>query len=149
MGMAAKRVSASAINWAELSKKVPDGSRMAFGALKTKNDASLRAINSLPDALPAMNWAAYEGRVSSAILNDFKSKYEGLSVPYPADTTAASMEGQAKEAKANYDRFIADSTARVGTFKEELAKWEEMMPISEMNKGRLCRRCPTWSPNTT
>ena len=71
--------------------------------------------------------------VFSAILSDFKSKYEGLSVPYPADTTAASMEGQAKEAKANYDRFIADSTARIGTFKEELAKWEDMMPISEVS----------------
>merc|ERR1712158_353739 len=105
--MAAKRVSASAINWAELSKKVPDGSRLAFGALKTKNDGSLRAIN----------WAAYEGRVSSAILSDFKGKYEGLNVPYPADTTSASIEGQAKDAKANYDQFIADSTARIGTFK--------------------------------
>ena len=76
----------------------------------------------------------------SAILSDFKSKYEGLSVPYPADTTAASMEGQAKEAKANYDRFIADSTARVGTFKEELAKWEEMMPISEVFRVSLQNR---------
>merc|ERR1712226_1089806 len=147
--MAAKRVSASAINWAELSKKVPDGSRLAFGALKTKNDGSLRAINSLPDALPAMNWAAYEGRVSSAILSDFKGKYEGLNVPYPADTTSASIEGQAKDAKANYDQFIADSTARIGTFKAELAKWEEMMPISEMNKEERCRPCPIWFPNTT
>jgi len=144
--MAAKRVSASAINWAELSKKVPDGSRLAFGALKTKNDGSLRAINSLPDALPAMNWAAYEGRVSSAILSDFKGKYEGLNVPYPADTTSASIEGQAKDAKANYDQFIADSTARIGTFKAELAKWEEMMPISEMNKEEAMQAVPHLVP---
>ena len=67
-----------------------------------------------------------------AILSDFKGKYEGLSVPYPADTTGASIEGQAKDAKANYDQFIADSSTRIGTFKAELAKWEEMMPISEV-----------------
>merc|ERR1712108_108701 len=70
--MAAKRVASTAINWAELSKKIPDAQRGAFAALKARSDASLRSINSLPEALPAIDWAVYQGRVAPALVDDFQ-----------------------------------------------------------------------------
>merc|ERR1712088_201768 len=131
--MAAKRVSQSAINWAELSKKIPDSQRMAFQALKTKSDVSLRAINSLPEKLPVIDWAAYQS-ANSALVNDFKTKYEALDVPYPKDTLAASIEAQGAAAKADYEKFVKESGARAVSFKDEMAKWSAMLPPSEMNR---------------
>ena len=62
--MAAKRVSATAINWGELAKKIPDGQRVVFQALKTRQDGYVRAINQLPENLPAIDFASYKGRVA-------------------------------------------------------------------------------------
>merc|ERR1712045_499988 len=143
--MAAKRVSQSAINWAELSKKIPDSQRMAFQALKTKSDVSLRAINSLPEKLPTIDWNAYQS-VNTALVNDFKTKYEGLNVPYPKDTVAGSIDAQAKEAKANYETFVKESTARSVSFKDEMGKWSAMMLPSEMNREELMQALPHLVP---
>merc|ERR1711862_210680 len=134
------------INWAELSKKIPDAQRGAFAALKARSDASLRSINSLPEALPAIDWAVYQGRVAPAIVDDFQKKYEGLSVPYPADTLAGSIASQAVEQKAAYEKFVKDSGLRTATFKEELAKWTAMMPVSEMCKEEVMQAVPELTP---
>jgi len=144
--MAAKRVSATAINWGELTKKIPDGQRVAFQALKTKQDGYLRSINSLPEQLPAINWAQYQGRVAPAIVDDFKKKYEALAIPYPQDTVSSSIASQAVEQKAAYENFVKDSEARVATFKTELAKWEAMMPVEEMNKEEAMQAVPHLVP---
>merc|ERR1712126_224917 len=143
--MAAKRVSQSAINWAELSKKIPDSQRMAFQALKTKSDVSLRAINSLPEKLPVIDWAAYQS-VNSALVNDFKTKYEALDVPYPKDTLAASIEAQGAAAKADYEKFVKESGARAVSFKDEMAKWSAMLPPSEMNREEGMQALPHLVP---
>merc|ERR1712038_1996327 len=95
--MAAKRVSTTAINWGELAKKIPDGQRVAFQALKVKQDGYLRAINSLPEQLPAIDWAVYKERVAPAIVDDFQKKYEALQIPSPKDTVGASISAQAQE----------------------------------------------------
>ena len=71
-------------------------------------------------------------RILPAIVDDFQKKYEGLSVPYPADTLAGSIATQAAEQKAAYEKFIADSGVRTASFKEELAKWTAMMPVSQV-----------------
>ena len=62
--MAAKRVTASAINWGELAKKIPDGQRVAFQAIKARQDGYVRTIAQLPEKLPTIDWAGYKGRVT-------------------------------------------------------------------------------------
>ena len=62
--MAAKRVTTTAVNWAEFATKIPAANKAAFSALKNKQDGYLRAVNQLPEALPAIDFAGYKGRVS-------------------------------------------------------------------------------------
>merc|ERR1711872_26336 len=144
--MAAKRVSSTAINWAELAKKVPDGHRVAFQSLKMMQDGYLRSINSLPEKLPAIDWAAYKGRVAPAMVDDFQKKYEALQVPYPKDTTASAIAAEAGEVKAAHEQFVSESNARIASFTEELAKWEKMMPIEDMNLEEAMQAAPQLVP---
>ena len=62
--MAAKRVTATAINWAEFATKIPAANKASFGALKNKQDGYVRAVNQLPEALPAIDFSSYKGKVA-------------------------------------------------------------------------------------
>ena len=79
-------------------------------------------------------------------MDDFQKKYEALQIPYPKDTLGGSLASQATEQKSAYDKFMKESNVRVGTFKEELAKWEAMMPIEDMNKEELMQAAPELVP---
>merc|ERR1712088_100264 len=141
-GMATKRVAATAVDWAEFARKIPPANKGAFQALKTKQDSFVRTINQLPDSLPAIDFAAYRGRIAPAMVDDFEKKYKGLEIPYPKDTTAAELAGEGAKQKAAYEKYVAESQARCGTVTTELAKWEGMMPVEEMNKEDQWQRYP-------
>merc|ERR1712018_906485 len=89
--MAAKRVTATAINWAEFATKIPAANKASFGALKNKQDGYVRAVNQLPEALPAIDFSAYKGKVAQAMVDDFEKKYKALEIPYPKDTVQAEL----------------------------------------------------------
>ena len=55
----AARVSASVVDFAVLGSKIPSTQKNSFMALKGKVEGHLRAVNSLPAALPAIDFAAY------------------------------------------------------------------------------------------
>lgn len=77
------------------------------------------------------------------MVEDFQKKYEALKVPYPKDTLTATIESQAVEQKAEYEKFVAQSKTRIQGINEELAKWNAMMPIEEMN----CEEALTYVPH--
>merc|ERR1712227_738537 len=131
--MAAKRVTTTAVNWAEFATKIPAANKAAFSALKNKQDGYLRAVNQLPEALPAIDFAAYKGKVAQAMVDDFEKKYKALEIPYPKDTVQAELAAEEAKQKAAYEKFVSESQTRVSGITTELAKWEAMMPIEEMN----------------
>lgn len=141
--MAARRITASSVDWAEFAKKIPQAQKPAFAALKNKQDNYVRKIASLPESLPKIDFAIYKARVSAAMVEDFQKKYEALKVPYPKDTLTATIESQAVEQKAEYEKFVAQSKTRIQGINEELAKWNAMMPIEEMN----CEEALTYVPH--
>jgi len=144
--MAAKRVTTTAVNWAEFATKIPAANKGAFAALKTKQDGYLRTVNQLPEALPAINFASYKGRISGAMVDDFEKKYMALDIPYPKDTSQAEIAAEDAKQKMAYDKFVTQSATRADGVKEELAKWEAMMPIEEMNLEELHASCPHLVP---
>merc|ERR1712242_422570 len=89
--MAAKRVTTTAVNWAEFATKIPAANKGAFTALKNKQDGFLRTVNQLPEALPAIDFAAYKGKVAQGMVDDFEKKYKILEIPYPKDTAQAEI----------------------------------------------------------
>jgi len=131
--MAAKRVTATAINWAEFATKIPAANKASFGALKNKQDGYVRAVNQLPESLPAIDFSSYKGKVAQAMVDDFEKKYKALEIPYPKDTVQAELAAEEAKQKAAYEKFVSESKTRVSGITTELAKWEAMMPIEEMN----------------
>ncbi len=133
--MASKRVSISAVNWAEFASKIPEAQRGAFNALKNKQDGYVRAIAALPDALPKIDFAAYKAKVAvTGMVDNFQKSYDALKVPYPKDTMTSTIDSQAVAKKSAYEKFVAESKTRIEGIKEEQAKWEAMMPIEDMTR---------------
>jgi len=145
--MATKRVATTAVNWAEFAKKIPAANKGAFVALKNKQDGYLRALNQLPEALPAINFAAYKGKVDAAMVEDFEKKYGALAIPYPKDSAAADIAAEEAKQVAAYNKHVAESQARAETVSAELAKWEAMMPIEDMNLEEAIVAVPHLVPN--
>jgi len=103
-------------------------------ALKGKVEGHLRAVNSLPAALPAIDFALYNKVSVPGMVSTFQKKYEALQIPYPSDQGAyKAIDQQAVEQKAAYEKFCADSNAKIAELKKDIAKWEAMKPVEEMN----------------
>ena len=62
--MAARRIAASTVEWAELARKIPEAQRASFMALKGKSDGYVRTINGLPEKLPNIDWTLYKNRIT-------------------------------------------------------------------------------------
>merc|ERR1712117_572450 len=68
------------------------------------------------------------------MVEGFEAKYKALQIPYPSDQGALqAIDAQAKEQEAAYKQFCADSAKNIAGIKTELAKWEAMKPVEEMN----------------
>lgn len=78
----------------------------------------------------------------AGMVDEFQKKYEGLKVPYPQDTLAAKIERQAGEEKDRYEKFVAESKTRISGINTELAKWEAMMPVEDMNLEEALEAVP-------
>merc|ERR1712228_241165 len=79
--------------------------------------------------------AAYSKGTVPGMVDNFQAKYSALDIPYPSDQgTLAAIDAQAAEQKAAAAAFCAASAARIADVKTELAKWEAMQPVEEMNR---------------
>merc|ERR1711892_336852 len=130
----AARITASAVDFAAVATKIGAGQKNAFLGLKNKVEGHMKTVNSLPAALPAIDFAAYSKVTVPGMVDDFQAKYGALSIAYPGDQgTLAAIDAQSVEAKASAAAFCAESSGRIGEIKLELAKWEAMALAEEMN----------------
>merc|ERR1712141_958220 len=143
IAMAARRVSASTVNWAEFARKIPAAQKPSFNALKQKSDGFVRAVNALPEAAPKIDFAAYKSKVAvDGMVDDFQKKYEALDIPYPKDNVSASLDTLLATKKAEYGAFVVQSAAKIAEIEVELQKWEKMRPIEEMNREEAIAQMP-------
>merc|ERR1711899_103065 len=143
IAMAARRVAASSVNWAEFSRKIPAAQRASFNALKQKSDGFVRAVNALPEAAPKIDFDSYKSKIAVAgMVDEFQKKYEALDIPYPKDNVTASLDSALATKKSEYEKFVADSKVKIGEIQVELDKWEKMRPIEEMNKEEIVVQMP-------
>merc|ERR1712050_617863 len=143
IAMAARRVSASTVNWAEFARNIPAAQKPSFNALKQKSDGFVRAVNALPEAAPKIDFAAYKSKVAvNGMVDEFQKKYEALQIPYPKDNATAALDAQLVAKKAEYTKFVAESDAKITEIQSELDKWEKMRPFTEMTFEELARQAP-------
>merc|ERR1712029_788930 len=125
------------------SRKIPAAQKASFTALKQKSDGFVRAVNSLPESAPKLDFATYKSKIAVAgMVDDFAKKYEALEIPYPKDNVTASLDTLLATKKAEHVKFVADSEAKIGEIQVELEKWEKMRPIEEMNKEEVLAQMP-------
>ncbi|XP_068208726.1 ATP synthase subunit d, mitochondrial-like [Palaemon carinicauda] len=144
--MAAKRVAASAIDWAAFAARVPEGQKAMFNTFKAKSDGYLRKVLTLPEAAPPIDFAAYKSRIAiPGMVEEFQKQYEALKIPYPADTVSAEIDGVQKEAVAEVQNYIKESNNRIAQLQVDLAKWEAMIPYDEMTMEEWTEAFPEQS----
>jgi len=132
---AARAASAASAAGATRAARIAPEQKGAFGALKMKVEKHMRAVNALPAEMPKIDFAAYKSSVAvPGMVDNFEKSYAALTIPYPSDQgTIAAIDAQGAEIKVAYTKFCADSNARIAGYTEELAKWEAMKPVEEMN----------------
>merc|ERR1712010_266083 len=136
--MAARRVTASSVDWAKFAEKISVAQKPAFNALKNKTDAHIRKVASLPESLPKIDFENYKAKIAVAgMVDDFQKKYDALKIPYPQDTHTSSIDSEATSLKAEYAKFVDESKTRITGIQKDQAKWESMMPVEEMNLEEL------------
>ncbi|XP_045616309.1 ATP synthase subunit d, mitochondrial [Procambarus clarkii] len=141
--MAARRIAASSIDWAAFAARVPEGQKAMFNAFKGKSDTYLRRVLSLPETIPKIQFAAYQARIDvPGMVDNFKKQYEALEVPYPADTVSGQITEIEKQAAAETEVFVKQSEARIVKLKEELVKWENMVPFEQMTMEEYAEQFP-------
>ena len=52
------------------------------------------------------------------------------------------IDQQGAQKKSEYEKLVADSKAKIATINTELAKWEAMMPVEEMNREEALMYLP-------
>merc|ERR1712107_466049 len=108
-------ITASAVDFAAVGAKIPAAQKAAFGALQNKVATHQRKVNSLPAAMPAIDFDSYRAKITVAgMVDNFAAKYAALDIPYPSDQgTLAAIDAQAAEQKAAVAKFTAESKARI------------------------------------
>merc|ERR1712038_929400 len=102
--MAARRVTATSVDWAKFAEKIPAAQKPAFNALKNKTDAHIRKVASLPESLPKIDFADYKAKIAVAgMVDDFQKKYDALKIPYPQDSYTSAIDSEASSLKAAID----------------------------------------------
>merc|ERR1712058_171187 len=130
----AARVTSSVVDFVVLGSKIPAAQKNSFAALRSKVEGHLRNVNSLPGALPAIDFAAYNKVTVPGMVDNFQKKYAALQIPYPSDNGAfKAIDERATEQKAAYNQFVVESNAAIEALKTEMATFEAMKPVEEMN----------------
>ncbi|KAF2353478.1 ATP synthase F0 complex subunit D mitochondrial [Trinorchestia longiramus] len=132
--MASKRVAQSTVNWTAFAQKVPKEQMAQFNAFKSKSDGYAAKVAMLPQSLPAINWAQYEGRVAVPnMVAEFKKQYEAVSVPYPKDIYTTKINEQEKSEMAEVAQYVKECQEQIVQMKAELVRVQALMPLEDMN----------------
>lgn len=144
--MATKRISTHSLNWTSFGAKVPKQEIKKFNAFKAKSDGYVVKVSTLPEAIPAINWAVYEGKIPVAgMLENFKKSYGALTIPYPEDKCSAAIDAEETEAMKEAVEFMAVCRAEIAKMDADLKILSTMPPPSEMTIEEFYEAFPQYA----
>jgi len=133
--MASRRL-VSSTNWSALGARMPAGkSREIFAAAKNSAETQMSKIGSAPAALSAIDWNAYDRMLpGEAMVGDFRSKYESVTVPYPLDAANKTAVAAAADAaiKVAAAEVTAEVAAKCAGSKRDVAFFEKLPNARQM-----------------
>lgn len=117
----------------KITSQLPVAVRAEFGALRSKFESSHSSMAALPSALEPIDWSFYSSRVADpSLVEDFKAKYAGVSIPRPEDTHSAAIGAAEAEFKKDMAEYLAGAHERIAQFEASLAGLHAEKPLAEM-----------------
>ncbi|CAG9789307.1 unnamed protein product [Diatraea saccharalis] len=129
----ANRFTKSAINWAELEKRVPKEQKANFFAFKGKSDGYLRRVQANPPEPPKINWEAYNKMVPvPGLVDKLKAEYEKFKVPFPEDNMSVKVDEQWKSLEPEIKSFCAEMQKNIDDASKELSRVRALPKFEDM-----------------
>ncbi|KAH9494908.1 hypothetical protein Btru_020770 [Bulinus truncatus] len=131
---AAKRFTASAVDWARYAAVVPKAQGESFRIIKAKHDNFVNRVYSLPENLPKIDFTAYKSRLPDPTMADrFQKAYEALSVPYPKDkdNLVQKVEAENQETEKKVKAYVAELNKIIASSKQFIEKINTLPKPSE------------------
>ncbi|KAJ2953314.1 hypothetical protein O0L34_g900 [Tuta absoluta] len=123
----------SAINWVEMEKLVPAEQKANFLAFKGKSVAYLRRVLANPPEPPKIDWEMYKKTVPvEGLVEKFKSQYEELKVPYPADTLTKEIDAQWVKLQVEVEKFVSERQKDIENATKELTRIKALPKFEDM-----------------
>ncbi|PZC80903.1 ATP synthase subunit d, mitochondrial [Helicoverpa armigera] len=139
----AKRISASAIKWKELEKRVPPEQSANFFAFKGKSEGYLRRMLASPAEPPKINWDQYKKLVPvPGLVEKFQSQYTSLKIPYPEDKLSASVDKQWEELKPQIAKFSEEMKKLIEKSEAEIKRINALPKFEDMTMEMVRERFP-------
>ncbi|OAD60742.1 ATP synthase subunit d, mitochondrial, partial [Eufriesea mexicana] len=127
------RKALQAINWTALAERISESERAAFTTFKSVSDKYLQRMMANPAELPQIDWSYYKKTVvTPGLVDKFQKEYEGLSIPYPADTYTDKIDVDKNEMAKKIEAFIQETNAAIEKTQKDLDKIKNMIPFAEM-----------------
>jgi len=133
MAQAAKRISASTVQWQKLSERLTAHHAGELAKLKGQNSTFSAQVNQYGNELPKVDFAALKKRLPahSATLDALQKQYESLSIPYGSVPEELSKEVDKwvkyNEVRNKLNSMKADDGALEA--KKEEDKWAKAPPV--------------------
>jgi len=135
----------SAVDWTKFYQNCPAFQHDQYRLLKSKSDALVTKVNTLPESLPSIDWNYYKSKIPvPGLVDKFQKQYETYQVPMPKDTAKWDefINEQETHAAGLYKRFYAASDAMKQTAEEMLATVDKLPSAEEMNCEMMCQYFP-------
>lgn len=127
--MAARKV----FDFIKITTQLPVAVRADFGALRSRYESAAATANALPSSLESIDWGYYSARVGNpALVDDFKAKYAGVTIPRPDDTQSAGINALENDFKGDVADYLAGAKERISQFEAALANLNAEKPLADM-----------------
>ncbi|OWR43063.1 H+ transporting ATP synthase subunit d [Danaus plexippus plexippus] len=129
----AKRFTKPTINWVEFEKRVPPEQKAKFLAFKAKADVYLRRVQANPPEPPKIDWDMYQKIVPvSGLVDNFKTAYQQLKIPYPADCLSTKVDEQWKTLEPEIKKYCDEMQKDIDVAKKELNRLNALPKVEDI-----------------
>lgn len=133
MSTGGRRAGQLVIDWGRMAGMISEEGRARFSQLRGRYEACKASLNSYPQKPQPINWDFYRRNVAiPGLVDSFQKQYEATTVPYPKDTTSASIDKREREVEVIVKETLEKSKETVKKWQEELAVLKAQKPFEDM-----------------
>ena len=131
--MAGKTVGKRVFDWSRILSRVPPEARTDYLALRAKYESLQTQNTNLSERPTGIDWTFYQSNVSnSALVADFKKKYDQLKIPFPKDTSSDKIEQKSIHMEKEAVKLMELSKLRTEEYKAEVVHINNLKPLEDM-----------------